>query len=213
MIRIFEDFPLGMWGYTPIDTWTEDENQTKMHYRRQEKPLGSFQIISRRTFIADAARIPLQTTTASTPSPNAQESGCLNKQPRLLSSCDEHSEDTRPEDKKSEDILFLKSAWPKMKWPKEPEVIIEAYKRAEALLRTEAWSVADHLPVIVNFEELAYTSTEIIRRLVKSTTTDGFCVQLWILSKKLQLSIRVRFGQPFGIRYAVRLSFSHSAWD
>jgi len=175
-----------MWGYTPIDIWVEDENKTKVHYRHQEKFMGSFQIISRRTFTADAARIPLQTAAASTPAPNAQRSGRLNKQCHPSSPRDKQSEGTRPEDEQSEDILFLKSAWPETKRRKEPEVILEAYKRAEALLGTEARSVTEHLPVLVNFEELAYTSTEIIRDLVKSTTTDGFCVQIWMLSKRLQ---------------------------
>jgi len=184
-MRIFEDFPLGMWGYTPIDIWAEDENKTKVHYCRQEKPMGSFRIISRRTFTADATRIPLPTD-ASTSAPNPQRSGSLNTQRHLSSSCAEHSENTSPRDEQSESILFLKSAWPETKRRKEPEVIIEAYKRAEALLETEAGSVTDHLPVLVNFKELAYTSTEIIRDLVKSTTTDGFCVQVWMLSKKLQ---------------------------
>ena len=41
-----------------------------------------------------------------------------------------------------------------MKRRKESEVIIEAYKRTEALLGTEARCVTDHLLVIVNFEEL-----------------------------------------------------------
>jgi hypothetical protein len=187
MIRIFEDFPLGMWGHTPIDVWTQDENKTRVHYGRQEKPHGSFQIIGRRTFTADATKCPVLTATASktalasTPSLNVQRSGYLNyKQSLPSSSCDEHSQ---PEDG---DPLFLKSAWPEIKRHKEPEVIIEAYKRAKALLGTEAPSVTDHLPVLINFEELPYTSTEIIRHLVKSTTTDGFCVQLWMLSKKLQ---------------------------
>ena len=172
-MRIFADFPLGMWGYTPIDIWSEGENKTKVHYRRQEKPMGSFQIISRRTFTAYAA-------------PNPQRSGSFNTQRHPSSTCAGHSENTSPKDEQSGNILFLKSAWPETKRRKEPEVIIEAYKRAEALLGTEAGSVTDHLPVVVNFKELAYTSTEIIRCLVKSTTTDGFCVQVWMLSKKLQ---------------------------
>ena len=83
-------------------------------------------------------------------------------------------------------ILFLKSAWPETKRRKEPEVIRKAYKRAEQLLGMEERSVIDHLPVVIASEELAYTSTDIIRRLVKSTTMDGFCVQLWMLSKKLR---------------------------
>jgi len=161
-------------GYTPIDVWTEDENKKRVYCGHKEKSLGSFHLISRRTFTADATRIPVET-----PAPNAQRYA----QPRPSSPCDEHSGDTHPE---GEDILFLKSAWPETKRQKEPEVILEAYKRAEALLGTEARSVTDHLPVLVNFEGLAYTSTEIIRRLVKSSTVDGFCVQLWMLSKKLQ---------------------------
>ena len=175
-----------MWGYTPIDIWAEGENKTKIHYRCQEKPMGSFQIISRRTFTADVTRIPLQTGTASTPVPDVQTSGRLNNQRHPSSSRDKHSEDTRPEDEQSEDILFLKSVWPETTRRKEPEVIIEAYKRSEALLGTEARSVTEHLPVLVNFEELPYTSTEIIRRLVKSTITAGFCVQVWMLSNKLR---------------------------
>jgi len=172
-----------MWGYTPIDIWDEDENKTKVHYRRREFFMGSFQIISRRTFTADATRIPLQTV-ASTPTTNAQRSGRLNKC-HPSSSRDKHSENAL-QDEQSENILFLKSAWPETRRCKEPEVIKTAYKRAEALLGTEARSVTDHLPVLMNFEELAYTSTEIIRDFVKSTTTDGFCVQVWMLSKKLQ---------------------------
>lgn len=82
-------------------------------------------------------------------------------------------------------FFFLKSAWPDTK-RKEPEIIKEAYRRAETLLGTEARSVTDHLPIIVNSRELAYTSTEIIRRLVGSNTTTGFRVQIWMLSKKLQ---------------------------
>jgi len=185
MIRIFEDFPPGMWGYTPIEIWAEDENKTKVHYRRQEKPMGSFQIISRRTFTADVTRIPLPTG-ASAPAPNPQRSSSLHTQCHQSSLRAEHSENTSPKNEQSEDILFLKSAWPETKRRKEPEVIIEAYRRAEALLEAEAGNVTDHLPVLVNFKELAYTSTEIIRDLVKSTTTDGFCVQVWMLLKKLQ---------------------------
>ncbi|KAM6495139.1 hypothetical protein JOM56_009762 [Amanita muscaria] len=192
MIRIFEDFPLGMWGYTPVDVWTEDKNKTKVPYCRKENPVGSFQIIGRRTFTGDATpqkTIQVQTASTFTTAANVRRSGRLNKrncQPQPSSSSDEHSKDNQSEDEQSEDILFLKSAWPETTRRKEPEVIMEAYKRAEELLGTEARSVTDHLPVLVSFKGLAYTSTEIIRRLVKSTTTDGFCVQLWMLSKKLQ---------------------------
>ena len=174
-----------MWGYKPIEIWAEDENKTKVHYRRQEKPMGSFQIISRRTFTAGVTRIPLLTS-ASTPAPNPQRSSSLHTQRCPSSLRAKHSEKTSPKDGQSENILFLKSAWPETKHRKEPEVIIEAHKRAEALLGTEADSVTDHLPVLVDFKELAYTSTQIIRCLVKSTITDGFCVQVWMLSKKLQ---------------------------
>jgi len=80
----------------------------------------------------------------------------------------------------------LKSAWPEIKRRKEPEVIGEAYKRAEKYLGTEAQSVTDHLPVLNSFEELAYTSTKIIRHLVNSPKEDGFRVQIWMLSKKLR---------------------------
>jgi hypothetical protein len=190
MIRIFEDFPLGMWGYTPVDLWTEDKNRTKVPYRRKENPVGSFQIIGRRTFTADAIpRKPIQiqtTTTPPTTAPNPRRSGRLNKQSAQPQPSSFSDEDNQPEDEQSEYILFLKSAWPETKRCKEPEVIIEAYKRAKELLGTEAQSVTDHLPVLISSQELAYTSTEIIRRLVKSTTTDGFRVQLWMLSKKLQ---------------------------
>jgi len=48
----------------------------------------------------------------------------------------------------------LKSAWPETKRRKEPEVIIEAYKRAKELLATETRSVTDHLPVHINSQEL-----------------------------------------------------------
>ncbi|KIM36710.1 hypothetical protein M413DRAFT_31540 [Hebeloma cylindrosporum] len=166
MIWIFEDFPLGMWGYTPIDVWAEDENKTKVHYCRNEKPMASFQIINRRTFTADAIRIPAQTatppTTATfTTTPSGQEHELPDQ------------------------ALFLKSSWSETRWLKEPEVVKIAYERARKYLGTEARSVTEHLPVIVNFQELAYTSTEIIRHLVKSTTTDGFRIQLWMLSMKL----------------------------
>ena len=176
MIRIFEDFPLGMWGYTPVNVWTEDKNRTKVPYRHKENPVGSFQIIGRRTFTADATKKkPNQVQTATTPTTSVSN---------VRRSCRLKKRDNQPE--QSEDVLFLKSAWPETKRRKEPEVVREAYKRAKELLGTEARSVTDHLPVIINSEELAYTSTEIIRRLVKSTTTDGFRVQLWMLSKKLQ---------------------------
>jgi len=180
MIRIFEDFPLGMWGYTPINVWTEDENQQKVYYCCEGARVGSFQIKGRRSFTADATKISAQTAipptiaTASTTTPAPS------------SSHDEHSEGAQLEHERSEDILFLKSAWPEVNRRKEPEVIKEAYKRAEKLLETEAPSVTEHLPIVVNSEELTYTSTEIIRHLVRSTTTDGFRVQLWMLSKKLQ---------------------------
>jgi len=168
-----------MWGYTPINVWTEDENQKKVYYSREGATVGSFQIKGRRTFTADATKnspqadIPPTTATASTTIPAPS------------SSRDEHSESTQLEHERS-DILFFKSAWPETRRRKEPDVIKTAYKRAEALLGTEARSVTDHLPVLFNSEELAYTSTKIIRDLVKSTTTSGFRVQLWILSKKLQ---------------------------
>jgi len=191
MIRIFEDFPLGMWGYTPVDVWTKDENQRKVPYRRKENPVGSFQIIGRRTFAADASKKKpkVQTATAPTTTLNARRSRRLSKratQPQPSTSGDEHSEDDESDDEQSGAILFLKSAWPETKRRKEPEVIIEAYKRAKELLGTESRSVTDHLPVLISSQALAYTSTEIIRRLVKSTATDGFRVQLWMLSKKLQ---------------------------
>ena len=190
MIRIFQDFPLGMWGYTPVDIWAEEENRTKVPYHRKENPVGSFQIIGHRTFTADATKKKpnqVQTATTLTSAPTARKSSRLNEQgarPQPSSSSNENSQNDQPE--QPEDVRFLKSAWPETKRCKEPEVIIEAYKRAKALLGTEAQSVTDHLPVVVGFEELAYTSTEIIRRLVKSNTTEGSRVQLWMLSKKLQ---------------------------
>jgi hypothetical protein len=181
-----------MWGYTPVDVWTEDENQKKVPYRRKENPVGSFQIIGRRTFTADATKSQPKIQAATTPTTtlNRRRSSRLGQrgtQPQRSTSGDEHySQDQQPEDGQSSDILFLKSAWPETKRCKEPEVIMEAYKRAKELLGTEARSVTDHLPVLINSRELPYTSTEIIRRLVKSTTTTGFRVQLWMLSKKLQ---------------------------
>ena len=188
MIRIFQDFPLGMWGYTPVDVWTEDKNRMQVPYCRKENPVGSFQIIGRRTFTADATKKKpnqVQTATTLTSASNMRRSRRLRgPSPQPSSSSDEISPDHQPE--QSEDVLFLKSAWPETKRRKEPEVIVEAYKRATELLGTEAPSVTDHLPVLVNSKELAYTSTEIIRHLVKSTTTDGFRVQLWMLSKKLR---------------------------
>ncbi|KIM42704.1 hypothetical protein M413DRAFT_444376 [Hebeloma cylindrosporum] len=192
MIRIFEDFPLGMWGYTPVEIWSEDKGQKKTPYRRKEKPVGSFQIIGRRTFTADATKVQPATQTATTPTTalNRRRSTRLSQrgaQPQPSTSGDERfSQDEEPEDEPTEDILFLKSAWSETRRCKEPEVILEAYKRAKNLLGTEARSVTDHLPVLVNSRELSYTSTEIIRRLVKSPTTHGFRVQLWMLSKKLQ---------------------------
>ncbi|KIM42714.1 hypothetical protein M413DRAFT_122230 [Hebeloma cylindrosporum] len=192
MIRIFEDFPLGMWGYTPVEIWSEDKNHKTTPYRRKEKPAGSFQIIGRRTFTADATKVHPTAQTATTPTTafNRRRSTRLSQrgaQPQPSTSGDEHfSQDEEPEDESSDHILFLKSAWPETKRCKEPEVILEAYKRANELLGTEARSVTDHLPVLVNSRELSYTSTEIIRRLVKSPTTHGFRVQLWMLSKKLQ---------------------------
>ncbi|KIM42705.1 hypothetical protein M413DRAFT_122048 [Hebeloma cylindrosporum] len=191
MIRIFEDFPLGMWGYTPVEIWSEDKSQKKTPYRRNENPVGSFQIIGRRTFTADATKVQPTTQTATTPTTalNRRRSTRLSQrgaQPQPSTSGEEHfSGDAQP-DEPTDDILFLKSAWPETKRCKEPEVILEAYKPANELLGTEARSVTDHLPVLVNSRELSYTSTEIIRQLVKSTTTQGFRVQLWMLSKKLQ---------------------------
>ena len=179
MIGIFQNFPLGLWGYTPIDIWTEGKNNTKVPYRREENPVGSFQIIGRRTFTADATKIQpnqAQTATASTTTSKARRSLRLNKQPLPSSSSDIHSDN----------IVFLKSAWPETARRNEPDVIRKAYKRAGKLLGTEARSVTDHLPVLIGFKELAYTSTEIIRHLVGSTTTNGFRVQLWMLSKKLR---------------------------
>jgi len=166
-----------MWGYTPIDIWTEDEIQQKVYYCCEGARVGSFQIKGRRTFTADATKISAQTTIPPTSSTTT---------PASSSSRDEHSGGAQLEHEWSEDILFLKSAWPEVNRRKEPEVIKEAYKRAEELLETEARSVTDHLPIVVNSEELAHTSTEIIRHLVRSTTADGFRVQLWMLSKKLQ---------------------------
>ena len=170
-----------MWGYTPIDVWTEDENQQKVYYSCEGARVGSFQIKGRRTFTADATKILAQTIPPATATATASTTT-----PASSSSRDEHSEDAHLEHERSEDILFLKSAWPEVNRRKEPEVIKEAYKRAQELLGTESRSVTEHLPIVVNSEELAYTSTEIIRHLVRSTTTDGFRIQLWMLSKKLQ---------------------------
>ena len=198
-----------MWGYKPIEIWAEDENKTKVHYRRQEKPMGSFQIISRRTFTAGVTRIPLLTS-ASTPAPNPQRSSSLHTQRCPSSLRAKHSEKTSPKDGQSENILFLKSAWPETKHRKGPEVIIEAHKRAEALLGTEADSVTDHLPVLVDFKELAYTSTQIIRCLVKSTITMGFVFRSGCSRRNSNPSIPsspVIFGRPFGIHFDVSLSF------
>ena len=52
-------------------------------------------------------------------------------------------------DEQLDDILFLKSAWPDMKC-NEPKITKYAYQCAEALLGMEAWSVMDHLSVIIN---------------------------------------------------------------
>jgi hypothetical protein len=184
MIMIFKDLSLGMWGCTPVDVWTEDKNKKKVPYWPKENVVGSFQIIGRRTFAVDAiSKKPIQVQTASTtPSLPVRRSGRLNKQPQPSSFSDNQPKDEQLE----EDILFLKSAWPETSRHKEPEVIEVAYERARAILGTEARSVTDHLPVVVNSQELAYTSTKIIRHLVQSTTATGFRVQVWMLSKKLQ---------------------------
>jgi hypothetical protein len=171
MIRIFHGFPLAMWGYKPVDIWIE-ENGAKVSYSRNESPVGQFQIKGRRTFTADATKSPIEVPAATAlPSAGARNSRHLNKPA------------TQPS---SEGLLFLKSAWPETSRRKEPEVIDEAYKRAKKMLGTEARSVTDHLPVLISSEELVHTSTEIIRHLVKSKKEDGFRVQLWMLSKKLE---------------------------
>jgi hypothetical protein len=191
MIKIFQDFPLGMWGYTPVDIWTKDGKGVTVPYERKENPVGSFQITGRRTFTADANRSKPTSTSMNATTLRRSNRNSKSKvepqtaEPQTSSSNDEHSRENLRKDEVSQDILFLKSAWPEMARRKEPEVIMEAYKRANELLGTEAPSLTDHLPVVINFQELAYTSTKIIRCLIKSTTKDGFRVQLWMLSMKL----------------------------
>ena len=106
MIRIFEDFPLGMWGYTPINVWTEDENRKKVP---KGAMMGSFQIKGRPTFTADAPKIPAQTVTAPTTmtASTTALSSHLNEPAQPSSSHDEHSEGTQLEDERLEDILFF----------------------------------------------------------------------------------------------------------
>ena len=162
-----------------------------MPYRCNENPVGSFPIISHRTFTTDASKkkLKVQSATAPITTLNAQRSHRLSKRATQLqpsTSIDEYSEDKESDNGQSGDTLFLKSAWPETMRRKETKVIIEAYKCAKEMLGMESWSMTDHLPVLINSQALAYTSTEIICCLVKSTTTDGFHVQLWMLSKKLQ---------------------------
>lgn len=66
MIMIFEDFPLGMWGETPIDIWAKDDHQGKVNYKRQGPEVGSFQLRGRRTFTADATKVTQPATVPTT---------------------------------------------------------------------------------------------------------------------------------------------------
>ena len=109
MIGIFENFPLGMWGYTPIDIWSEDEQREKVYYSRKGASVRSFQVKGCRTFTADALKLPAHTVTAPTTATasTTTSSGHLNEPAQPSSSHDEHSEGTQLEDERLEDILFF----------------------------------------------------------------------------------------------------------
>jgi len=87
--------------------------------------------------------------------------------------------------------IFFKSAWPENTHRKEPALIAEALKRANAYFpENHVSSVIDHLPTVIASEELKHTSTSIIRHLL-GLSTEGARTQVWMASETLQPIIKV----------------------
>jgi len=103
---------------------------------------------------------------------------------------------TGPHTLNAEDAqYFFKVAWPEISRQKESLIIQTALERAENLLPVEHQaSVMEHMPNVIQSQEVEGTSTAIIRRLLGLSVT-GSRVQHWMISRKLS-KLETIIGEP-----------------
>ncbi|KAK0199569.1 hypothetical protein DFS33DRAFT_174816 [Desarmillaria ectypa] len=91
--------------------------------------------------------------------------------------------------------LFFKAAWPENSRDREPEIIAEAVSRANQYLGEFKAYVLEHIPTVVGWQEVKYTSTAIIRQLL-GLHAERSRTLLWMVSHKLH-PLKDRDGQDF----------------
>ncbi|KAK0204164.1 hypothetical protein DFS33DRAFT_1384418 [Desarmillaria ectypa] len=91
--------------------------------------------------------------------------------------------------------LFFKAAWPENSRDREPQIIAEAISRANQYLGEFKAHVLEHIPTVVSWQEVKYTSTAIIRQLL-GLHAEHSCTLLWMVSHKLH-PIKSYDGQDF----------------
>jgi len=90
---------------------------------------------------------------------------------------------------------FFKVAWPEISRRKESLIIQTALERAEKLLPVEHQAaVMEHMPNVIQSQEVEGTSTAIVRRLLGLPVT-GSRVQHWMISRKLS-KLETIVGEP-----------------
>ncbi|KAK0199580.1 hypothetical protein DFS33DRAFT_1267374, partial [Desarmillaria ectypa] len=183
MVIILQRFDAAMWGLSDIQISQTTENGPVSFYLESDKAKRAlFQLAGRRTFGADArssddAKISPPPLVSVTSVPSAATSHAL----------DGSEQKSHP--------LFFKAAWPENSRDREPEIIAEAVSRANQYLGEFKAYVLEHIPTVVGWQEVKYTSTAIIRQLL-GLHAERSCTLLWMVSHKLH-PLKDRDGQDF----------------
>ncbi|KAK0449041.1 uncharacterized protein EV420DRAFT_788562 [Desarmillaria tabescens] len=80
--------------------------------------------------------------------------------------------------------LFFKAAWPENSQDREPQIIAEAISRANQYLGEFKAYVLEHVPTVVSWQEVKFTSTAIIRQLL-GLPVERSRTLLWMVCHKL----------------------------
>ncbi|KAK0207155.1 hypothetical protein DFS33DRAFT_647844 [Desarmillaria ectypa] len=89
-----------------------------------------------------------------------------------------------PDSTRKPQPLFFKAAWPENSQDREPQIIAEAISRANQYLGEFKAYVIEHIPTVVGWQEVKYTSTTIIRQLA-GLHAEHSRTLLWMVSHKL----------------------------
>ncbi|KAK0449030.1 uncharacterized protein EV420DRAFT_1275397, partial [Desarmillaria tabescens] len=186
MVIILQRFDAVMWGFSDIQISQTTENGPVSFCLESDKAKGTrFQLVGRRTFGADVRSIPNASNTPQTTSPSFP----------VRQQSSQNTLSDLPGSTRKSHPLFFKAAWPENSQDREPQIIAEAISRANQYLGEFRAYVLEHVPTVVSWQEVKFTSTAIIRQLL-CLPVERSRTLLWMVCHKLY-SIEKCNGRDF----------------